>query len=778
MDRPENLSLRDKIEWIIKELRKLKRGGGGSSSETNPGLSAVAYNKTETDFLIQQLEKKTSSGYQGDLLKTDAAPTTKGFYALLETGIYPNLGNINAEAGKLNFASFDGTTWSKVAVDIPNFVAPIDALNSTSTTSPLSANQGKVLNDGKLNKGTYTGTASDLNTKIEKVETDYFEPKKNYFNVNSPNILVGKYLDSNGTVQNNAAYNVTDFIEIPDDLVAGYKLYSSQNGVAVDMRFVNFYDANKVNMAASYSSGGKSIAIPSGAKYIRITHLATYTNFQLEFGLAVTAYEPFTLILRNEKFILKSLPNDIVENSDIKNKAISANKTDFISSTNLFNKDSNNVTNSYFLTNTEVLQANATYLISEYISVKSGDILSKSHAYGGGAYSNFYDINKVFISASNTQTVTAPQDGFIRVSVRISEKDIYMLNIGSSALPFSPYKLKLESKYLPESADSLFVQSKMGKPSLRVTQASLADGGIILNTYFPYHLKKGLSMSFYADISSFAGSISFGKGWQEYRGEYFTIDSTNIYLRKFDSVETTTLTVVHGLTLSKFIKFAFTVGNDGIAKVTLSTLGGVFTANMQGTNEWNFKAFLRTAGQALSNITMTCASKDFQNSVWAFGDSYFGIATNRHNYYLKEWGYFNFLLNGLAGQGGAGAYSDLLRCLNFGTPKYILWFLGMNDSDASYLSNLNSLTAYCESKGITLVIATIPTTPTQNKETIKSYVLASGLRYVDFYKAMGTNSSGVWYSGYLNSDNVHPDAPGAKALASQVLVDFPEIMQY
>ena len=44
MDRPENLSLRDKIEWIIKELRKLKRGGGGSSSETNPGLGAVAYN--------------------------------------------------------------------------------------------------------------------------------------------------------------------------------------------------------------------------------------------------------------------------------------------------------------------------------------------------------------------------------------------------------------------------------------------------------------------------------------------------------------------------------------------------------------------------------------------------------------------------------------------------------------------------------------------------------------------------------------------------------------
>lgn len=80
---------------------------------------STTYTKAETDYLIQQLEIKTSSGYQGDLLKTDAAPTTKGFYALLETGIYPNLGNINAEAGKLNFASFDGTTWSKVEVDMP-----------------------------------------------------------------------------------------------------------------------------------------------------------------------------------------------------------------------------------------------------------------------------------------------------------------------------------------------------------------------------------------------------------------------------------------------------------------------------------------------------------------------------------------------------------------------------------------------------------------------------------------------------------------------------------
>lgn len=84
------------------------------------GLSTT-YTKTETDFLIQQLEKKTASGYKGDLNKTDAAPTQIGFYGLLETGVYTNLNGINAPIGKLNFASFDGTTWSLVSVDLLNF---------------------------------------------------------------------------------------------------------------------------------------------------------------------------------------------------------------------------------------------------------------------------------------------------------------------------------------------------------------------------------------------------------------------------------------------------------------------------------------------------------------------------------------------------------------------------------------------------------------------------------------------------------------------------------
>ena len=90
------------------------------------GLSTT-YTKTETDFLIQQLEKKTASGYKGDLSKTDATPTSVGFYGLLETGVYTNLGGIDAQSGKLNFASFDGTTWSLIAIEINSNILYQDA---------------------------------------------------------------------------------------------------------------------------------------------------------------------------------------------------------------------------------------------------------------------------------------------------------------------------------------------------------------------------------------------------------------------------------------------------------------------------------------------------------------------------------------------------------------------------------------------------------------------------------------------------------------------------
>ena len=40
------------------------------------------------------------------------------------------------------------------------------------------------------------------------------------------------------------------------------------------------------------------------------------------------------------------------------------------------------------------------------------------------------------------------------------------------------------------------------------------------------------------------------------------------------------------------------------------------------------------------------------------------------------------------------------------------------------------------------------------------------------------DDSGYWYPGYLYSDNVHPTELGAQVMATQVLTDFPELLQY
>ena len=54
----------------------------------------------------------------GSLKITDTAPKTQGLYILSDIGTYTNLGGLVTTTGKLNYAYFDGTTWSLIAVDI------------------------------------------------------------------------------------------------------------------------------------------------------------------------------------------------------------------------------------------------------------------------------------------------------------------------------------------------------------------------------------------------------------------------------------------------------------------------------------------------------------------------------------------------------------------------------------------------------------------------------------------------------------------------------------
>ena len=292
------------------------------------------------------------------------------------------------------------------------------------------------------------------------------------------------------------------------------------------------------------------------------------------------------------------------------------------------------------------------------------------------------------------------------------------------------------------------------------------------NLSFPYDLKKNICFALKADFTTFA-TITIGKGYNAYSGYWFVIDSTNISLYYNQGTTVLSKSVAHGLTFSDFVKIVISNIGDDYCRFFIQTKGGQFSYLFEWIFSANGQTFFTTAG-TLTNVDFIASCSDLKNDIWVFGDSYLGFSNPaRWPKQLRNMGYSDYLGDGLAGQNSSGAYSDLQRCLALGVkPKYLVWTLGMNDSDSAWNTTYQQVKTLCESNDITLILATVPTVPSRNKENINSTVRNSGYDYIDFANAVGANSSGVWYSGYLSSDNVHPTELGAKALATQFIFDF------
>lgn len=314
-----------------------------------------------------------------------------------------------------------------------------------------------------------------------------------------------------------------------------------------------------------------------------------------------------------------------------------------------------------------------------------------------------------------------------------------------------------------------------------IESKTLTDGQLLENSEYPFHLKKGITISFECNLKKF-DKIAIGKGYQKTLGRYVLIDQSGISCVSYNlrKEPTTKRIAEHGLKMEKFLKVIMRMDNDGKCDLIVQTLNGYFQTEFDWTFEAQYEAFVRSEGTEATDIRATFGNKDFNCDVWAFGDSYFGVNKVRWPGWIREMGYFNFLLNGLSGQNCPNAYKDLLRCLEFGTPKYLLWCLGMNGSNEAYRETLDKLIVLCKEKGIELILSTIPTIPERDKEVINNWVKGSGYRYIDFAKAVGATPKGEWYDGYLEDKEkgVHPLTIGAQALATQVLVEFPELIQY
>ena len=277
-------------------------------------------------------------------------------------------------------------------------------------------------------------------------------------------------------------------------------------------------------------------------------------------------------------------------------------------------------------------------------------------------------------------------------------------------------------------------------------------------------------------------AVMLGHGKQGFGANYAIVDSSTIKIYSYTTSIVLLNTFNHGLNIENFISIFIAVGNSGKASIKLISSNGMYSSDEFSWSGCNGAIFAESVNSVLTNCQLTWDCQDYEKPIYAFGDSYFSMGYEaRWPYYINQFGYDNWLVDSFAGRKSTEGYRSLLLSLEHGTPKHILWCLGMNDADTAteinvdWKNTITTLINLCDSKRIELILATIPNVPTRNNSFKNAWIENSGYRYVDFNKAVGGDLNPNWYIGMLSGDGVHPDILGAQALASQALIDFPEL---
>lgn len=306
--------------------------------------------------------------------------------------------------------------------------------------------------------------------------------------------------------------------------------------------------------------------------------------------------------------------------------------------------------------------------------------------------------------------------------------------------------------------------------------------------------KKNAFYELWGNVDSGFTSVKMGHGYNVSYSGYVYVDGTNI--KWYKSSGTLEKSEPHGLTISGFIYIKIEQDSNAKASVKLVTLGGEYSLSNCTFHGSRGDVFCTVTG-TMTNVVLSAGFRDLLEDVWFFGDSYVSMADNaRWPYYAVQAGHEKFYINGFGGANSSHAILSFREALTIGTPRIVVWGIGMNNSDtssginSSYMSVLEEVMATCEEKGIELILCTIPNTPsrlhTYKNAYIKTMHETNGYRYVDFAKAVGAESAGsTWYSGMLEDSNgeseeqlterVHPTILGAKTLYNRLILDVPEM---
>ena len=662
----------------------------------------------------------------------------------------------------------------------------------------------------------YDSAGAAIRGQFDKIKLNLTEIQNTFKSENliDPDKCESGYINYvNGTVNTHDTYMHTDYIPVINNMTYCLNQSMSTSHFA-------FYTADKT----VFSGTGTSIIDYNGGivsdwiyfvaptdGFVRVTVknaaavesammiLGTVAALNTE-GISPNEYIPYNLSLSKIAKEFKNLSQEFnnasesfIDKPSLSSLLPTALQGKFIQYFNLI--DSSKVTVGKYITTNGQEAANSEYDATEYIAIMQNTYYLFNNNLTGFVPRTlaFYDKNKSHIAsafmdagAGTSSYVISPVENaaFIRITLPTGKAEEYMLTMDSAPkafVPFGKYLLKKELiDGLITDTDSKIAYAHCGGNALKAHVKILASETQLNLSNFPQNLKKGLSLTFYAKLNSLT-KLTIGMGYNAYRGDWLEIDGTNVVSKHYDSGVSIRETKQHGLSIGSFLFIAMNVDNDSVCHCTLNTLSGSAVLNFSWLYEHNGIPFV-FGEQNMTDVEFSAVANDIGYPIWLFGDSYFGVAANRIVGQLKNLGYADScLIDGVAGQKSAGAYSEFEKLIALGgAPKILVWCLGMNDNASTYQIYLNKLQGLSEKYGFELVLQRIPVVPGRIEANtgVNGIVAGSGLRYVDAYEAVGSNESGAWYDGFISSDALHPDVPGAKAIAARMLVDVPELMQY
>ena len=426
-----------------------------------------------------------------------------------------------------------------------------------------------------------------------------------------------------------------------------------------------------------------------------------------------------------------------------------------------------------------IFHSSASYKYTDKISVIGGDIVKFTRV------DNDSLIHVRFITAYKNN-VASPNDGAENTKTYVVPNGVDSIIISIDATALISYGCNItiiRDITINSIKGSRKIEYLFNKGVRWIVNAPSLNANQVLTIVDNVHNKKGAEYIAYAKFANFS-TLVFGKGQNEPYSSYVAITHQQITVYEGGVAQAQQN---HGLTIQDFMFVRISVGqaSNGRATIYLATNGGNVTIPASAnTNFANCQGSVRLyAGMSMTDVKAEYFVSDLAKDVIVFGDSYTSLADNRRwTDQLLNRGINSFAISGFAGGKSMDEIVSFNAIKDARMPHYVIWALGMNDSDndainENWLSCVQQVIKWCEENDRVIILATIPNVPAINNTFKNNWVRNSGKRYIDFAKAVGADDVGSsWYEGMLHADKVHPTESGAIALADRVLLDVPEII--